>query len=393
MKIISLYLFTLLLFISVQNKIYAQEGGILDSITTSVTYTSDIFANTTGGIDTGVRYLDNLDIEVESNWNDFTFFVYGLANQGGSISELVGDIQTVSNIEADNSWRIYEAWVNIPLNPIKSSLLVGLYDLNSEFDVINTGGLFLNSSHGIGPDLSSSGITGPSIFPVTSLAARLKVNLIPGVTLKGAIFDAVPSDPLDTQGTKVRIRESEGSLMIGEISWFKRPEGGQSIDRGVNEDSPFRIAAGLWKYSEERLGWDGELQLDAGFYAIAEARVYSEKGDQGQGLALFARFGATNDEINQFASYLGTGLTYTGLLPGRDMDQFGIAASLPMNGDPYLQSTGLDFADEFIAEITYLWQISGAFSLQLDAQYIANPNQDIDLDDAILVGLRTSIGF
>lgn len=74
------------------------------------------------------------------------------------------------------------------------------------------------------------------------------------------------------------------------------------------------------------------------------------------------------------------------------MDQFGIAASLPMNGDPYLQSTGLDFADEFIAEFTYLWQITDAFSLQLDAQYIANPNQDIDLDDAILIGLRTSIG-
>lgn len=299
----------ILFLLSLPNTLEAQEGGILDSITTSVTYTSDIFANTTGGIDTGVRYLDNLDIEVESNWNDFTFFVYGLANQGSSISELVGDIQTVSNIEADNNWRIYEAWINIPINPLKSSLLVGLYNLNSEFDVNNTGGLFLNSSHGIGPDLSSSGINGPSIFPVTSLAARLKVNLIPGVTLKGAIFDAVPSDPLDTRGTKVRIRESEGSLMIGEISWFKRPEGGQSIDRGVNEDSPFRVAAGLWKYSEERPGWDGELQLDAGFYAIAEARVYSEKGDQGQGLALFARFGATNDEINQFASYLGTGLT------------------------------------------------------------------------------------
>ncbi len=371
----------------------AQEGSIFDSLSTSVTYTSDLFANTTGGFGTGLRYFDNLDIEVESKWNDFTFFVYGLANQGGSISELAGDIQAASNIESENSWRIFEAWANIPINPIKSSLLVGLYDFNSEFDVINTGGLFINSSHGIGPDISSSGITGPSIFPLTSIAARLKVNLIPGITVKGAIFDAVPSDPTDTRGTKVRIRESEGSLMIGEISWYQRPEGGQSIDRGVNEDSPFRVAVGIWKYSEERIGWDGELQLDAGLYAIAEGRVYSESNDKNQGLSLFGRFGAVNDEINQFVNYFGTGLTYTGLLPGRDDDQFGLAVSLPLNGDPYLESTGEDFADELIGEITYLWQISEAFSLQFDAQYIANPNQSIDLEDAIIIGVRTSIGF
>ena len=111
-------------------------------------------------------------------------FAYGLANHGGSISELTGDIQSVSNIEAENSWRLYEVWANVPIKTLNGSLLVGLYDLNSEFDVINTGGLFLNSSHGIGPDFSSSGVTGPSIFPYTSLAVRFKVNFMQGFTSK-----------------------------------------------------------------------------------------------------------------------------------------------------------------------------------------------------------------
>lgn len=322
-----------------------------------------------------------------------TLFAYGLANQGGSISELSGDIQTVSNIETNNSWLIYEAWANIPITSIKSSLLVGLYDLNSEFDVINTGGLFLNSSHGIGPDFSSSGITGPSIFPITSLAARLKINLISGITLKAAILDAVPSDSKNITGTRVRIRESEGSLMIGEISWYQQQDAGQSTDRGVNEASPFRVVAGLWRYSEQRMGWDGDLELDAGFYVIAEARIYSEKLNADQGLSLFGRFGVGNDEINQFANYVGAGFVYSGLFAGRDVDQFGVAFSLPMNGDPYLENTGQFFADEFITEISYLWQISGAFSLQFDIQYIANPNQAVKLNDAIVVGLRSSIAF
>lgn len=374
--------------------IAAQEKkSIFDSVSTSVTYTADLLGNTMGGFDTGLRYFDNLDVEVEAKWNDFTFFAYGLANQGGSISELAGDFQAISNIEAENSWRIFEAWANIPVQPIKSSILVGLYDLNSEFDEINTGLLFMNSSHGIGPDLSFSGVTGPSIFPLSSLGIRFKTNLIPGITIKGAVLDAVPSDPTNTTGTKVRLRESEGVLMIGEVSWYKRPEAGQSIDRGVNEDSPFRVAIGLWQYSEEREGWNGEMELDAGLYAIAEARVFSEKGGTEQGLSIFGRFGAVNEDINRFSQYIGTGLTYTGLLPGRDQDQFGIAASLPMNSDPFLDENRLDLANELITEVTYLWIVTESFSLQLDAQYIANPNQAEDLEDALVVGIRTSIGF
>ncbi|MGB0348201.1 MAG: carbohydrate porin [Balneolaceae bacterium] len=46
-----------------------------------------------------------------------------------------------------------------------------------------------------------------------------------------------------------------------------------------------------------------------------------------------------------------------------------------------------------MGELTYLWKINKNLSLQFDAQYIANPNQAINLDDAIIVGLRTAIGF
>jgi porin len=374
-------------------KFTSLSAQLYDSLSTSVTYTADFFANTSGGFDTGIRYLDNIDIQIEYQRNDFTFFVYGLANQGSSISELSGDIQFVSNLEAENSWRLYEAWINVPITPVKSSLLLGLYDLNSEFDEIYNGLFFINSSKGIGADLALSGVTGPSIFPLTSLAARLKINLIPGITLKGAILDAVPSDPIDTKGTKVRIRDSEGSLMIGELTWYQRKKGGRSIDRGLIKDSPFRVAIGIWKYSNERIGWDGELHLDAGIYAFVEGKVYSEKQDRSQGLSLFGRFGAVNDEISRFESFIGTGLTYTVLFPRRNSDKFGLGASLPMNGEPFLESTGLDFADELIAEITYLWQLTDFFSLQFDAQYVANPNQAIDLEDAIIVGLRTSFSF
>ena len=39
-----------------------------------------------------------------------------------------------------------------------------MYDLNSEFYRVESGGLFLNSSFGIGPEFARSGAGGPSPF-------------------------------------------------------------------------------------------------------------------------------------------------------------------------------------------------------------------------------------
>jgi porin len=63
----------------------------------------------------------------------------------------------VSNIDASDAWKIYEAWLKQSLFQDRLPVLAGLYDLNSEFDVIESAGLFLNSSHGIGADYSQTG--------------------------------------------------------------------------------------------------------------------------------------------------------------------------------------------------------------------------------------------
>ena len=180
----------------VATQVNAQERkAFIDSISTNLVYTADVLATTMGGVETGIRYMDNIDVQVLGSSRFFDFFVYGLGNQGGSISELVGDVQVLSNIEADNAWRVHEAWLNMHLKPLKGSLLIGLYDVNSEFDFINTAQLFLNSSHGIGPEFANSGINGPSIFPVTSLAVRFKTHIVPGISFRTAFIDAVPSEP------------------------------------------------------------------------------------------------------------------------------------------------------------------------------------------------------
>ncbi|MCG8506051.1 MAG: carbohydrate porin, partial [Sphingomonadales bacterium] len=113
----------------------------------------------------GVRYLDNLDLTLEADLGravglaDTTLFLYGLYNNGTAFSDgLVGDAQVVSNIEAPvAAFRLYEAWLEHRLFEDAVSLRAGLYDVNAEFDALESAGLFLNSAHGIGTDIGQTG--------------------------------------------------------------------------------------------------------------------------------------------------------------------------------------------------------------------------------------------
>ncbi len=362
-----------------------------ENLETGFNYTGDVYTNLTGGLETGVRYMDNIGVVAEFDIKGASFFFYGLGNQGKNISEIVGDVQTVSNIASRNSWRLYEAWVNKPLPSMKSSVLFGLYNLNSEFDFINTGALFINSSHGIGREFSSSGITGPSIFPLTSLAARLKINPINGIILKFAILDAVPSDPVNTTGTSVLLRESEGALLVSEISVSKTGDNAEALlDRGVNEETPFRLVLGGWKYTEERTGWLGDAESDHGVYAFGEITLQNR-------LSFFGRAGAANRDINRYNYYLGAGLNFSGVLKNRPEDILGLAVALPINSDDFVlveERRGNDFSqNELNIELTYLMNISEHVSLKFDAQYIQHPNQAPDIDDAFVIGIRSMFGF
>jgi porin len=189
-------------------------------------YTGEVAFNVSGGIKKETEYLDNIDIlftadlEKLIKWNRATLFIYGLGNQGGSPSRNAGDAQTVSNIDAPDAWKIYEAWLKQGLFQDRLSVLIGLYDLNSEFDVIESAGLFLNSSHGIGADYAQSGDNGPSIFPATSLAARVKIQPFKLFYIQVAALDGIHGYPDVAHGTHVHLGNGDGTLFAIETAWF-----------------------------------------------------------------------------------------------------------------------------------------------------------------------------
>ena len=157
--------------------LFLSSTGLASAFEFSAEYTADVLSVVSGGLSSGTEYLDNLDLELEVDvaevWNAGAgrLLIHGLYNNGSTFSaDRAGDLQVVSNIDAVEAWRLFEFWYEF--GSTNWSVKTGLYDLNTEFDVNQAGGIFLNSSHGIGAEFGQTGQNGPSIFPVSSLSLR-----------------------------------------------------------------------------------------------------------------------------------------------------------------------------------------------------------------------------
>jgi porin len=343
-------------------------------------YTADLLRNAAGGIRTSNRYLDNLDLTLEVDvaeaWGrgSGTLFVYGLYNNGTTFAdELVGDLLVTSNIDAPGSWRIYELWYEF--GDELWSVKTGLYDLNSEFDVNRTGGLFLSSAHGIGAAFSQTGENGPSIFPVTSLALRAAFE-VRDATLRLAVLDGVPGDPDDPSSNEINLGGEDGALLVGEV------------------EMPFAESArawvGYWRYiAEFERPFDGGRSNDnGGWYLGVESgfELWSRPA------AWFVRYGRANESLNPLQAYLGGGVVIDGIIASRPEDQLGLSVASGRSGAPWqahLEQAGAGAAaHETEWELTYRAQINEHLALQPDLQYVQNPAASQELENAWIVGLR-----
>ena len=323
----------------------------------------------------GWRYLDNLDVVLEADleravgWEGATGLVYFLYNNGASLSELTGDIHIVSNIETGvRAARLYEAWIEQQIGDT-ASIKVGLYDLNSEFDALETSALFIGSAHGIGQDIAQSGQNGPSIFPVTSLSARAQLQIDEGLVVRAAILDAVPGDP--NRPSRTAIDLVDGVLAIAEADW---------------RSGRVRLLAGGWRYSEKQDRVDGRgTASSGGAYLRGEACLH---GGEHCTLAIFGRAGIASGASNPYDAFLSGGLVYT----PSESEQMGLAVAHAIASNVPAIDEGRANT-ETVIEATYARALTPWLSVQPDLQYVINPGAGPETRNALVMGLRVSIGF
>ena len=398
-----------------------EDASAPSAVTPSLVYDGAATEVLHGGAQRGGAYTGSLHLRLlakapaSSDWAGTSALVDVRTLHGGHPSALVGDAQGVSNIEGPHGTDIHELWVQHNFQDSGLSLLAGIYDLNSEFYRLQAAGLFLNSSFGIGPEFSQSGIEGPSIFPRTSAGVRVSSRLAPGVVVRGALLDGVPVVRPD--GARGVFRPGDGLLGVGEVAFLSRPDeaddGHSDVRRRQGRFSalpPYqdKLAFGLWRYTGalptvDAAASDPSSALasvkgrSAGAYAIGEWRIIGREATPSRTLSAFAQLGTASSATNRFGSYVGAGLVGTGWIPGRETDQLGLSVASARNGAPYAQSQAalgqpVTHAETTI-EASYLMQLTPWLTLQPDLQYVIHPDTQRSLANAWVVQVRFELSF
>ena len=392
--------------LSTRAELSGDWGGLrtawaLRGVEIGIAHTGDLLTVVDGGAAEETYYSGLLeagigfDLEALLGWSSTRGFLLGIGTFGRDPGDGAGSIHAPSNLANIPTGKVLEAWLEREFLEGKLAILGGLYAVDSEFDVKEVAGVFMNGGFGTGLDLSETGLNGPCVYPTTCLGARARYQPDASRYFQLAVLDGVAGDPDQPHGTQIRLSSDDGLLVLGEAGF----------QRGVGEGQFLRGAIGAWHYTTdfERLVQPDivltPLQTSGtqGFYALLEGDLYREPGQYLQGLSGFLRIGVADETVNPIGSYAGAGLVYTGLFPGRSNDVLGLGVSAAFNGDEFKDAqaqAGAPVEDaEVVIELSYWMPLLPWFSVQLDAQYISNPATDPTLDDALLLGLRYAVTF
>ncbi|MBI5814277.1 MAG: carbohydrate porin [Nitrospinae bacterium] len=391
-----------------RDKLTGDWGGLRSAmedkgLSFEIVYKGEFARLFTGGVEPNSKtmYLDNLDLkftldtEKAGMWEGGALFFHGLANNGDDPSTFVGDTQVTSNIESNDTTRVYQLWYEQTLYDKQLAILFGLHDFNSEFFTSEYAGLFLNSSFGIGPSVSHA--VPVSIFNVSAIGLRIKAELAENFGLLAAVYDGNPGDPYQNMnGLDIKIDEPNEGLM--EVMELQYGIGGEE-----SAFLPGKYRLGVWwhtgKFEDVRMmDADGNPVVhkeSSGFYITFDQLVYETH--EGHGLAIFGQYGVAPKTHSQISDYFGGGLHYMGIFPGRDNDMAGIAVAYAKISDDLAQTSkdvdGVDLTAETTYEFTYRAEIFPWLFIQPDFQIVVNPGGDTNAKTAQVGYIRTQVNF
>jgi porin len=321
--------------------------------------------------------------------------LHGIASHGGKPNaNHVGSSQGIDNIEVDtNTAKIFQAWVQKQWLDDKLSVLLGLYDLNSEFYVSHSTGIFLHPAPGIGSELAQTGLNGPSVFPTSSMGLRVAYHPTPEVYMQAVVLDGVPGDPNNPRGTHIQFNDGDGTLRVAELGYIPIKEGNELLQTD-------KYAVGAWSYTtrfEDLVEVDGAgdpllRNGNSGFYVLAEKNLYQGTRNPVSHVDGFIRYGRAKDDFNQFSDYFQTGLVFNGMVSGRDEDQFALSFVTARTGDKYRLAAFNNGQQvtrhESVWEVTYRAQLMSWLVAQPNIQYVINPDTNAQIKNATVLGIR-----
>lgn len=388
-------------------------------VVVDASYRWDMLRVASGGIRRGGRPISHFDVKVKGDlekiagWEDATAFVNLLYDGGGKTNrDYLGSQLGITNTEvAVSTSRFFHAWIEKAFADGRWSLLGGLYPIDSEFQVLDTAGLFVQPPYGPSAELSLT--RGPSIFNNPAFGLRAKWQS-PDRTLyaAGAVVDGIPGDPQRPKGTHIKFNKGDGTMQIAEFGYKPRERGHAfeppSPEKGVPQEPEVKAhealegyekyAIGFWRYTARANDlFDVDAfgaamkRRSAGWYALAERTLWRWRdGD----LAGFVRVGSTDGDSTALARSRNVGVRVRGLVRGREDDLFGVAFTQGITGDKFRAATGAIAAKaESATEVTYRVQANKWLAVQPLVQRYRHPAATTAVGGTTVVGVRIDIAL
>ena len=379
-------------------------------------YYGESFGNW-GGFDQGVEYDGVLELYVNADmkklglWNGLCFFANGYQIHGNSITAAnIGSLMPVSNLEATDATRLFEIWFEQKMFDEKVAVKVGQLAADAEFLISEGGGYFLNGTWGW-PSITAADLpSGGPAYPLATPGVRVAVNPNDRFGVMVAVFNGDPApecasdDPQVCNDHGLDFELDDDPLLMAEAAYNYNPDGLRGIVKfggwnhfGDFEDQRFDSGGALIAVT----GLPGRVIDDNyGFYGIIDQLIWRKPGsEEPQGIALFGRIAGAPDDRNLIDFYADTGVTFSGMIPGRPADTFAIGFAYTGISNQ-VSGFDVDFGEpiarnyEALIEICYTYEIKPGWSLQPDFQYIFQPGGNVaGVDDAAILGARTSITF
>ena len=345
----TIYIF--ILFSLMALTITAQQDSTkkTSALTYEASYVGDVVNNLSGGIQKGSNYMGmvhvglGFDTEKAKWWKGGEFYTNFMNTHGDEPSaNLIGDIQTASNIEAGNLSVLYELWYKQNLGSLEITL--GLIDLNSNYAVTENGGLFVNSSFGV-HSVMSDNISLP-IFPITALGIDFLWEISEYAHWRIALFDGTPNSR-NPYNTNWIVGKEDGYLLVSEFHLHKSLIKGQA--------GCYKLGGYYHQHNSAYIPY----HENGGVYFIADQEINKK-------LSAFTQLGFNPNNINNHNYFYSLGVNYKNFSKKRANDAMGLAVAYFGIDDALIKH-------ETAIELTYKFQLNEHLYIQPDIQYIINP--------------------
>ncbi|WP_245513129.1 carbohydrate porin [Enterovirga rhinocerotis] len=397
-------------------------------LTINLSYTNEMLGNLSGGLRRHGVYAGKLeaqlgiDLGTMAGWQGLAFFAnaFQIHDTGGLRDRTFGRLVTVSNIEAYPSTRLSEIWLEQKWAGDRFGLRIGQITADGEFFSADYGRIFLSNDW---PTITGANLpAGGPAYPISTPGIRFRAQPTDSLTALFAIFNGDPGDQKEVNRDGLRFPLRDPALLMGEVQYR------------YGQDKESTGLAGTWRLGGyHRLGRFDDLRYDrtglallhptsngeprrlrgmSGLYGVVDHQLWRpEGGSHEDGILVYGRLSASPSDRSHIDLWADGGLVFSGLVPRRPHDQFGVSFIYSRIGRA-LRSADRDaqihagaFAPirsyEATFEATYAAQIAPGWVVQPDIQYVYRPAGGVEnpyrpgtlLKGGFIVGLRSTLTY